>query len=245
MNQPLTGFTDIHCHILPACDDGPADLDESLKMACCYAEAGVREVIATPHHIPGTAWALPAEQVRAKVEILRQAVKKRGLDLTIHSGMEIALHKNIERGLDSGTLLPLAESDYYLLEPDFHGLSNDIFDAIHLFQTRHKKVVLAHPERVRIFQNCPEKLVELVRQDLVQVQVNMGSLLGRFGNDARKTALLLHRNNSIHYLASDAHGAERRRPPTPALWAKLGKAVGERLETYCITHPNQLVNPPG
>ena len=241
MNKTQAGFIDIHCHLLPACDDGPADLNESLKMAGRFVESGIKAVIATPHHIPGTAWAFSAEKISKNMEKLRLAVEEQGLDLEIYGGMEIALHKNMERGLDNDVFLALADTDCYLLEPEFQGLSDDIFHAIDLFRCRQKKVILAHPERVRIFQQRPEKLVELVQDNLVQVQVNIGSLLGSFGADARKTALWLHKKNVIHYLASDAHGEQKRRPPTPGLWKKLHSIVGEKLETYCIVNPGNLL----
>ena len=40
---------DIHCHILPAYDDGANDLEEALEMARLAAYSGVTEIIVTPH----------------------------------------------------------------------------------------------------------------------------------------------------------------------------------------------------
>ncbi|HEU4658945.1 MAG TPA: CpsB/CapC family capsule biosynthesis tyrosine phosphatase, partial [Capillimicrobium sp.] len=40
---------DLHCHILPAIDDGPADVAGSLAMARAHLAAGVERVAATPH----------------------------------------------------------------------------------------------------------------------------------------------------------------------------------------------------
>ena len=40
---------DIHCHILPGIDDGPADLAGSVEMARAAAEVGITRIVATPH----------------------------------------------------------------------------------------------------------------------------------------------------------------------------------------------------
>ena len=40
---------DIHLHILPGVDDGPATLQESLVLAQALVQEGVHEAIATPH----------------------------------------------------------------------------------------------------------------------------------------------------------------------------------------------------
>jgi pyruvate-formate lyase-activating enzyme len=40
---------DLHCHILPALDDGALDLDDSLEMARQAQEDGIAVVCATPH----------------------------------------------------------------------------------------------------------------------------------------------------------------------------------------------------
>src|SRR6202049_4313148 len=42
-------MVDIHCHILPALDDGAKSFDEALRMAEMAIEDGITHVVATPH----------------------------------------------------------------------------------------------------------------------------------------------------------------------------------------------------
>ena len=42
-------MVDIHCHILPALDDGAKSLDESVEMAEMAIADGITHVVATPH----------------------------------------------------------------------------------------------------------------------------------------------------------------------------------------------------
>ena len=46
---PAFQVIDIHSHLLPALDDGPRTLDESLRMCDLYVAGGVTTVVATPH----------------------------------------------------------------------------------------------------------------------------------------------------------------------------------------------------
>ena len=57
MTYRLSEFIDIHTHILPGLDDGPQDTAGSIALARCYAKVGITTVFATPHFLPGTAWA--------------------------------------------------------------------------------------------------------------------------------------------------------------------------------------------
>ena len=45
-------FTDLHCHLLFAIDDGPAEAAASLAMAKLLVSLGFETVVATPHALP-------------------------------------------------------------------------------------------------------------------------------------------------------------------------------------------------
>ena len=42
-------FVDIHTHLIPGLDDGPASLDETLEMLRHAYDRGTRAMVATPH----------------------------------------------------------------------------------------------------------------------------------------------------------------------------------------------------
>ena len=46
-------MVDIHSHILPGLDDGPVDMETSLKMLEHAASCGTTAIIATPHYYRG------------------------------------------------------------------------------------------------------------------------------------------------------------------------------------------------
>ena len=44
---------DLHCHILPGLDDGPATMDESVEMCRIAAADGIMTIVSSPHFRPG------------------------------------------------------------------------------------------------------------------------------------------------------------------------------------------------
>ena len=46
----MKNLVDLHAHLLPGLDDGPQDLQGSLKMLEALEEMGFSHVFATPHH---------------------------------------------------------------------------------------------------------------------------------------------------------------------------------------------------
>jgi len=243
MTTPL--LTDIHCHILPGVDDGPASVDQSLALARALVAGGVGQVFATPHYITGTAWALPADQVRQKVDELQAAFQEHGIPLTLQPGMEIALHQHLAKELQQNKLQPLGDSNYYLLELPFQPFRDDLLDTLLSFQNYGKIVILAHPERVPLFQQQTASLFRLIEQGVL-IQVNIGSLLGLFGKKAQTTALQLLERDAIHFVASDAHGPEARKPPTGKEWLQMEQILGPvRSRSVWINNPAQLLQTGG
>lgn len=234
-------FIDIHCHILPGFDDGPKNPEQSLELAQCYVKAGIKRVFATPHFLPGTIWTAGPRQVFAGIDKLRKMLSERGIELEIFPGMEIAIQKNMGTRLEQGDYLPLGASRSYLLEPPFDISRFNPLEPLAEFTERGKKVILAHPERCEYFQRHPETL-RPAHDRGVELQINCGSLLGRFGPEAKKTADRLLEWGVVDYLASDAHSARSRRPPDMAEWKQLQKLVSpEVLRRITVLNPAKLL----
>jgi protein-tyrosine phosphatase len=45
----MTGYFDIHAHVLPGIDDGPSEVDDALAMLRAAAGCGIATIVATPH----------------------------------------------------------------------------------------------------------------------------------------------------------------------------------------------------
>ncbi len=241
MTLQLSDFIDIHTHILPGVDDGPKDLAESLALAKCYTDMGIRQIITTSHYIPGTAWAASSQLILAKIAELQNHLRTNGISLAIFPGMEIAYHKKFQERLEGKTLLPLANSSWYLLEPSFTDCAEALLSCLEHIVEKGWRIILAHPERIPAFQEMLNPFAELVGQGL-RIQINTGSLLGKFGAESKRVGLDFIERGYVHYLASDAHGVDARKPPTEEEWSELARILGpDLLHQLCCLHPAQLL----
>jgi len=85
--------------------------------------------------------------------------------------------------------------------------------------------IVAHPERARPVQQRPERLDEVVASGAV-CQITTGSLAGRFGDTAQRTAFALLRDRRGHLIASDAHNVHSRGPSFAAARKALAQELG-------------------
>jgi protein-tyrosine phosphatase len=199
-------------------------------------------VICTSHFIPGTAWAASREIVLEKMAAVQDCFDSNAVDVTLLPGMEIAFHCKLVERLEHGQLLSLAGSSRFLVEPSFNDGVDELLDTLEILTGRGYGIILAHPERIPAIQEMAEAVAGFVLKHGVEIQLNAGSLLGKFGDDSRRTALRLIERECVQYLGTDAHGAEARRPPDAAEWGELERIVGgDRLRLWCCVHPAGLV----
>lgn len=244
MNLPLpcSEMVDIHAHILPGIDDGPQTLEESLALAQCYVGIGIRRIICTSHFIPGTAWAATSEQMLEKMAVTQEYLRSHDVDLTLYPGMEVAFHRKLRGRLEAGKILPLAGSSRYLLEPAFSDSMEELLVMTETLVADGFRFILAHPERIPAAQVTIESIVAFALENDLQIQLNIGSLLGRYGRESQRAGMEFISRGCVQYLASDAHGAASRRPPDAHDWQELANMVGADLLTRCCcTNPAALI----
>lgn len=242
MERPQ-GFIDIHSHILPGLDDGPAGMDQCIEAARRYKAAGFGCVVATPHWVRYTGWTFSPELIIRTAAEVELALHKAGVGLKILPGMEIALTDGLERNLLATKLLRLGTSNYYLVEFPLLGPHIDLEKALfHLAdEQRTLSVVLAHPERCAAFQNNDELLRKAVDRGAL-VQMNIDSFLGSFGVQIQQTAVRMLRERLVHFLATDSHAAGRRLPPDAMEWKRLAEMLGTNVvAAACKVNPGRLL----
>lgn len=243
MSFEISKFIDIHTHILPGIDDGSPSYEESVALARCYVNVGIKKVVATPHFIPGTAWATPVDKVLELVDALQNSLDTEGIDLEILPGMEIAFHKKLADRIEKGLVLPLGDSEYYLIEPSFNGEQDSLLAALSSLLKRGYKIILAHPERIDGLRGKIENIRLLVEKGLL-IQINAGSLLGYFGRSAKELAQSLWERDCFHLIASDTHDMNKRRPLGKDEWnTLLADTVTNEMLQKCNTTLAQLFNP--
>jgi protein-tyrosine phosphatase len=210
----LIAMVDLHFHILPGLDDGPPDMARSLELARAAQADGVQIVAATPH-LREDHPAVRVEALAGGCSALNEAIAAADIALEVVPGGELDVLWVQEAGTEALRLASFGQAGTDVLLETPYGAIGPAFEAaIDRLWSLDYRVLLAHPERNRTFQQRPERLAELVRRGLL-VQVTAGSLTSR---DARTRAagLNLIESGLAHVIASDAHRATEFRPPNLA-----------------------------
>lgn len=241
----LQGYIDIHSHFLPGLDDGPEDYEKCLAAARQYVNIGVHCIVATPHCIHGTKWAAPPDRIFAAIRETAQRIDEAGIPLHILPGMEIAMADILCGLIPSSDFLSLADSGYYLVEFPIQNIFSTLDEGkIHRLLTlqEEKRFIIAHPERCAILRENIDMVARLVEKGVL-IQININSILGRFGDEIRNTALLLFRHGLVHFLATDSHARGSLTPPTPEQMATLCRILGEKtVNTAFRENPLNLLS---
>src|SRR3954465_7051426 len=169
---------DIHCHILPGLDDGPANADFSVAMARAAVEDGTQIIVATPH-VRGDFDVEPG-MIGPAVEALNRRLEDEGILLRVVAGAEGGWRE--APGLDRDTLamLALGDSGYVLVECPYGKTPADVEAVVAHVHGCGFGAVLAHPERCPLFQNDPDRLAALVDGGAL-TSITAASLAGGFG----------------------------------------------------------------
>ena len=200
---------DLHCHLLPDVDDGPATLEESLALARAACEAGTRTMVATPHldHY----WRVEPEAIAPAVQAVQGALAAEGIPLEVRAGAEVALPRFTELSPGQVEMARLGDGPYLLIESPHTPAAGDFHTFVALIASRGQPVVLAHPERSPSLLRRPDRVAGMVAEGVL-CSITASSLTGAFGERARELSLRLLREGLVHNVASDAHNAGRRGP---------------------------------
>lgn len=227
---------DLHSHILPQLDDGSQSLEQSLQMADMAVRSGVRSMVVTPHCIRGD-----AREVMAAFTLVREALQDTGIPLRLFPGMEILGTPDTAQLLKSGQLLTINGSRYPLIEFPFgagsRGNTKILEDVIRVGF----RPVIAHPERYECVQEDPT-CVEAWNEMGCLLQINRGSLLGRFGGRAQETAFFLVDGGFATAVASDAHSPWMRTPWMADVYELLATEFSPELARRLLWHaPRSII----
>jgi protein-tyrosine phosphatase len=206
-STPLRAAFDLHCHILPAWDDGPKTLEMTLQMVERALGAGVETIVATPH--VGRAFKgveHPASSIADAVQKLQTELDERGLGAQILPGAEILLG-SVDL-LRAGGPLPewtvAGNGKYALVESPFGSWPDFGNNLLYELMLRGVRPIIAHPERYVDVQKDITKIERAVSQGAL-LQLTAGSILGQTTKEMHNCALKLLDAGWVHLVASDAH----------------------------------------
>ncbi|WML30303.1 CpsB/CapC family capsule biosynthesis tyrosine phosphatase [Neobacillus sp. OS1-32] len=195
---------DIHCHILPGIDDGPQHFHESIEMAKAAVEEGITHLFATPHHLNGQYENVKSD-ILNYVLSLNQHLQSEKIPITIHSGQEIRIHRELLFSLANDEILTLDNrQEYLLLELPSGEVPKYTLEMVYELKLRGLTPIIVHPERNRGFIENPLLLFEIIQEGGL-TQLTAGSVSGHFGKKIKSFSETMIEHHLAHFIASDSH----------------------------------------
>ncbi|MDO4967631.1 MAG: hypothetical protein Q4E70_02605 [Candidatus Saccharibacteria bacterium] len=195
---------DIHCHLLPAIDDGAKTLEESLKIFRNAANAGLSDIILTPHYIKGTEYCFNNKSKDQLIEVMREALRREKIKIKIYSGNEVYIDRELPELVKKGEVATLAGSRYLLLELPINSEDNSAGEVVFNLKSMGITPIIAHPERYEYFKARPDRVKRYLELGCL-LQGDYHSLLGKYGRRSQKALKVFLKRGQISFLGSDTH----------------------------------------
>lgn len=208
---------DVHCHLLPGIDDGPATLNESLDLCRLMVANGIEQAVATPHIHLGR-WDNTQSTIADAYGILVAALHNAEIPLQLAMAAEVRIDAAVlplvaMQKIPMLGLWSLDGIDYQvmLLELPHNHVPPGADKLVDWLKARNILPMIAHPERNKDFQRHADKLQPFVAAGCL-FQLTAASVVGGFGEGAEELALWMLEQRLATVLATDAHDHKGRRP---------------------------------
>ncbi|PQV64865.1 protein-tyrosine phosphatase [Abditibacterium utsteinense] len=230
---PIGAPYDLHCHILPAWDDGAKTLDDSLQMLERAQKFGTTTIIATPH--VGRAFRgveHEASSIADGVEKLQTEVDARELKIKILPGAEILLG-SVDLLGEAGVLpawTVAGAGKYALIESPYRAWPEFGNSMVYQLKLRGVTPIIAHPERYLDVQKDIKRMENAISQGAI-LQITAGTILGQTDKAMQKCCFSLLDAGWAHLVASDAHNPGHAWPgeTIEAVQKRVGEARARQI----------------
>lgn len=194
----LDGLTDWHSHILPGVDDGIPDMVSSLNVLKEYEKLGVKKVWLTPHIMED----FPNKTADLQKRFAELCLAYDG-NIELKLAAENMLDALFEERLEKRDFLPIGDEGRHLLvETSYFNPPINMDELIDGVMKAGYYPVLAHPERYRYMKEDDYKQL---KERGVVFQSNFMSLVGAYGETARKKVEWLLKEGMVDLVGSDVH----------------------------------------
>lgn len=230
-------ITDFHSHILPGIDDGADSISTSIQMLSEMARQGVDRVISTSHYYNFRedikSFIMRRDESRFRLE---SYIREHDLHLPdIVGAAEVRLYPGLWKESDLFALC-IEDSNYILVEMPYDNWSPWMYNEIYSIASKGYIPVMAHIERYIDFVSIKDISEKLLSLD-VMVQCNADFTDER---KKRKFVKKLIKNDSLHFIGSDAHNLTSRKPCIKQAFEYIEKKYGESLINQIAYNVSQI-----
>lgn len=241
MDRDPTAVADFHSHLVPGVDDGARSVEDTINAVERMTLVGIRKIITTPHldgrlTLDREALDERLDGIMESFDQAAEAVHSQFPEVEFRRGNEIML--DVPDADVSDARVRLAGTSFVLLEwPRLH-LPPGTAQVLRRIRSEGYHPIIAHPER---YVGVDLEVAWSWRDAGAYLQVNYGSLNGRYGNDAQAFAFRLLRRGWADYVSSDFHGRPEQKIYRQEAMARLSELGAEESLSYLsVTNPGRI-----
>lgn len=193
---------DMHSHLIPGIDDGAPTLEAAVELVKGLKNLGFSKLITTPH-IMSDFYKNTPEIINEGLEKLKNKLKEDNIDIEIEAAAEYYLDAAFTSKLNEGKLLTFG-NNFLLFEISYINYPENFKDIVFQIQTQGYTPVLAHPERYPFWYGSFNEYYNIRNMGML-IQINVNSLGGYYGPQAKAIAEKLVDNNMVDLIGTDTH----------------------------------------
>ena len=235
----MDNLTDIHNHILYGIDDGSKTIEESIKILEQHKQMGFTTIVVTPHYIENSNYVCNNEEKQKILDTLKDKVQ----GVQLYLGNEVFINNNLYELLNSGEILTINSSKYLLIEFPMNQKLKNITDTIYELKIKGIIPIIAHPERYEYVKKNIDIVNDWINEGAL-LQSNYGSIIGIYGEGAKRTVKKLLKKGVVSLLATDIHFPDSEiYKNIEKIRKKIKRIIGEeKFIELTITNPNKIIN---
>jgi protein-tyrosine phosphatase len=262
-------ITDIHTHVLPGVDDGPANLEDALLLLAAHKQAGTQRLFCTSHlgspHFNNTAEDLAdafaslstkigqgeydlgaqMEGTEPATEALLAATavpESPSHHPVLLQGAELRVNQQLTERLQRSEIPTLGHTTYVLLEYPNSELNERLLDIVHELRIRGFRPIMAHPERSIVMQK-DMAWIDRVQEAGLLLQLTAQCLESpptSRSHMADKLAWTILERGGAAVIASDAHDPLHRPPGLTKAYDTIAVSFGSEVSSALINNANAV-----
>ena len=214
---------DLHCHLLPAVDDGSKSWEMSVEMCEVAKKDGITHIVCTPH--ANDEFRYDRASHEKTLAELRSRVT--GIELSLGCDFHFS-YDNIQAVIADPDEFLISGSDYLMVELSDFAMSPAIFKALDQLVAMEIKPVITHPERNLMLQRHADQVIRFAEKGCA-IQVTANSHTGHWGDGPKRMVHWLLEHNAVHVIASDAHDPKFRPPIMSQARDEVARSFGEEM----------------
>ena len=226
---------DFHNHILPNIDDGSKSMTMSIEMLKNALSQGITDVVNTVHfqHPKVENMDISFQRIKKEIEILQSELNRLSIPIKLYFGAEVFFLPNLMEIKDN-PLTTFGHGKYMLIEFQPNSLPQIQRQVLFALKMSGVTPIIAHPERYKPVQDSLNIVEDWLNSGCL-IQVDAGSILGKFGEKSRKCSEIIIKKHWCHIIGSDAHNNGRRN-------FCLGEVIKKLKNNLAQEYINDMIN---